>query len=573
MADESQTEEHRGGLNGRRALIALAVWALGALVFFRGPIFSGFRWMTGDPGDWRLGIFLAEHWRLVLTGAAPWPWWRPPYFAPAPDSMTFTDPSFGLAFPYIALRAAGLDEYVSFQLTVMAYSLAGFLAFAALALRVARAPFALALFGAAGFAFSNMNYAKLGHPIYAPVGLLALLVLLYARAMAALPASPRRAHLFGLLGALLFGYLLFTCFQVAWYGALVALATIVVLAVAMPGALRQAVGAVGPGRLAVFAAVQAALLVVAALPFLSVFAANWLGGAERPYWAVLIYAARPLDLFNVGGANLLWGRLVRLTGRLASPDDLNSEFGLAQTPIVGAVFLVLLWFLWRERRRNAGDLRMPGIVAAGIAAVVLAPFAFKIGTASGWWLLRQLVPGASAIRTPFRLQLALALPHWLLIVAGAAVLRAQLAARLAAAAPALHRAVSAGLVLLGALMLAEQVNLADQAWVDRPGEIARIARVPPAPPECRQFFVTSTEPQRSVFALQTDAMMIVLRERIATLNGNSGAWPPQWRLHEVHEPEYLGNAAAWARANRLDAGSGLCRLVLPGGEWSAWSPP
>ncbi len=341
------------GLTARRALVACLVWAAGALLFFRGPLFSGFRWMTGEAGDWRLGIFLAEHWRLVLEGAAPWPWRQPPYFAPAPDSLTFTDPSFGLAFPFVFLRWAGVDAYLSFQLTVMAYSLAGFLAFAALALRVGRAPFALALFGAAGFTFSNMNYAKLGHPIYAPVGLLALLVLLYARALAALPASPGRAHRDGLLGALLFGFLLFTCFQVAWYGALLALATALVLAIAMPHALRGAVAAVAPGRLAAFAAVQAVALVAALVPVLAVFGRAWAAGENRPYWAVLIYAARAFDAVNVGGGNLLWGWLVQLTGRAASPTDTNAEFSLAQTPVVAAVFVILLVWMWRRSASHA----------------------------------------------------------------------------------------------------------------------------------------------------------------------------------------------------------------------------
>ncbi|MBL8836049.1 MAG: hypothetical protein JNL66_07375, partial [Alphaproteobacteria bacterium] len=440
---------------------------------------------------------------------------------------------------------------------------AGFLAFAALALRVGRAPFALALFGAAGFTFSNMNYAKLGHPIYAPVGLLALLVLLYARALAALPSSPGRAHRDGLLGALLFGFLLFTCFQVAWYGALLALATALVLALAWPQVLRGAVGAVGPARLAGFAAVQAGALVAASVPFLIVFGRAWAAGESRPYWAVLIYAARPLDAFNVGGANLLWGWLAQLTGRVSSPAELSAEFSLAQTPVVAAVFLILLIWTWRRHTRQAGELRVPAILAGGVAAIALAPLAYKIGTISGWWLLRQIVPGATAIRTPFRIQLALALPHWFVIVAGAALLREAMAARRAA--------VMAGMVSLGALMLVEQVNLANQSALDRPAELARTGRIAAAPPQCRAFFATSTERTRGHFAIQTDAMMVALRERIPTLNGESGSRPPEWDLLRVYDAGYLDNVADWVRST--DAAAGLCRLELPEGRWSPWAPP
>jgi hypothetical protein len=534
-------------------------------VFFRGPLFSGFRRLTGNTGDWVLAVFLSEHWRLTLSGAAQWPWWQPPYIAPAQGTLAFTDPHFGFVLPYAALRAAGLDAFLSFQLSVMAFSLAGFLAFVALARRVAGAGFGLALLGAAGFTFSNMNYIKLGHPVHATAPLLALLVLLYARALEALSSSPVRANLLGLTGALLFGFLLMTAFQVAWYGALIALTTTLVLVALRPGAVWSAVRATGTGRFATFLAIQLTSLAAAVSPFLSVFAASWLAGDERPYWAVLYYAPRPLDAFNVGTGNLLWGRLVHLLGNTQ-----EGEFMLAQTPIVAAVFLILLFSAWRDRRSAAPDMRMRAILAGGIAAVLLAPLAFKIGSVSGWWLLREAVPGARAIRTPYRIQLALALPLWLVIVAGAGVSWRKLAER-CANAPRLRQALAAGIALLGVLMLAEQINLLDQTGLDRSDERARFARIPAAAPECRTFFVTSTESQRDALALHTDAMMVAVRDRIPTLNGDSGTWPPQWQLNDVHAPDYLENVARWARFNHLNAG--LCRLDLPDGVWSAWTPP
>lgn len=52
--------------------LALAVFAAGFLLVFRGWLFSGFDGAFGDQEDGYLAIALIEHWHHVFTGAVHW---------------------------------------------------------------------------------------------------------------------------------------------------------------------------------------------------------------------------------------------------------------------------------------------------------------------------------------------------------------------------------------------------------------------------------------------------------------------------------------------------------------------
>jgi hypothetical protein len=543
-------------MTARRFFIALAAWAAGAAVFFHDQVLSGFRWIGGDIGDMRIHVFVAEHWRQVLAGRAA-DWLTPPYFYPTPHTIALTDATFALALPHAVFRALGCDELLAFQLAVIATSLAGVIGFTLLALSLLRAPFPLALAGALGFSFANMNYAKTGHPVHAMVWLLPWLVLCGAHAAMALAERFVAAVAWGLASAVLLALIALTAFGVAWFAvALAATAALALLAIE-PVRVREALRAAGPRRLAGFAAIELAALGAAFAPFAVIFLPALLAGAERSYAEVRTYTPGPIALTDFGGSNLLWGWLTRALDPARTAGWISGETSLALTPVVVALALAAIVWLWRRRRAGTLDARMALLLAAGVAVVVIAPLLLRVGMHSLWRYVWTFVPGARAIRTPFRFQLVLALPVWLLLTHGGAQLRQHLARR----SPAL---ANAAVATLAALVLAEQVNLTPVAGIDRPAELARLARIQAPPPSCRSFYVDSQEPRG--LGLQTDAMMIALRTGLPTINGLSGAFPPWWEEHLLYldRPDYRANVAMWAAAHQL---TGLCGVLLPEGRW------
>jgi hypothetical protein len=544
----------------RRLLIALAAWAAGAAVFFHAELLSGFRWLRGDVGDVRLGVFLVEHWRHVLAGGsmAGTGWLTPPYFHPVPRTLAYTDATFGMALPHAVLRWLGLDELLAFELVVILLSLVGVFGFVALA-RLLRVPFAIALPAALGFTFANMNYAKASHPVYALIWLLPVLALCWVRALMALARGLAPAVAWGVAGAALLGFIAFTTFQIAWYPVFVAGVAGAALLALERARLRAAIAAVGVARLSAFGAIVAAALVVAFVPFAITYGPELIGGAERPFWAVLIFAPRPRALVDFGGDNLMWSWITRALDETRTTAYMNSEHSLAQTPIVTALFTIVTLRLWLRRRDGRLDTREALLLAGAIAVIVIVPFAFKIGNVSLWYLIWAVVPGARAIRTPFRVQLVLGLLTWLMLAYGATRLHARLAATRA------RGVATAAVAALAALVLVEQVNLTPVAQIDRPAELARLAAVPPPPAPCRAFYVRSQEPRH--LGLQADAMMVTARFGIPTINGLSGATPPDWApgIAHVDGPGYEPAVAAWAATHGIAAG--LCALELPAGRW------
>src|SRR3954463_15640339 len=94
---------------GRRAAIAatysLALTA-GLLAAFHPTLLSGFTLVQTDPGDTLLNHYVLEHSWLWLTKADyAGTLWSPPFFAPTPLTLAYSETLLGTAPLYWLLRA------------------------------------------------------------------------------------------------------------------------------------------------------------------------------------------------------------------------------------------------------------------------------------------------------------------------------------------------------------------------------------------------------------------------------------------------------------------------------------
>ncbi|MGH7212462.1 MAG: hypothetical protein ACREF1_13490, partial [Acetobacteraceae bacterium] len=164
-----------------------------------------------------------------------------------------------------------------------------------------------------------------------------------------------------------------------------------------------------------------------------------------------------------------------------------------------------------------------------------------------WAVVFQVVPGAAAIRTPFRSEIVALLP----IAACAAV---TLDAVLGRARGAIRRR---GVMLVAFGLLAFAAML-ESLWDTPPNgvsatrETALVAGLPAPPATCRVFGLAPQSPgARRWWELQSDALMFSLHWRLPTVNGNSSWTPPGWGLPQPESPHYAAALAEWVHGHRL----------------------
>ncbi len=508
----------------------------------------------GNDGDTRLAVYLCEHWFQVLHGKASW--LNPSLFYPIKGVLGWSDTFFLYEVFYAPLRLLGADPFLALQLTIIIFSLIGFVTFVYLVRLGFGTPLPAALGCALIFTFSNALWIHAGSPqlsgIYLVPGIL-LMALLSWRAVRS--GRRLRAGVLAGIAGLLWSLLLYSTYYIGWFSSL-ALGLVVVLLLLIGGgsfigqawaALRAAGTTIGWGCLGL-----AIGLIPFARTYLPVRHAN-------SYGDVITGDLR--DLFNVGYGNVLWSHALASTfkGHIS-----NYELSYAVTPTVmllalaGAVMAI--WLLVSRRSYRLGVARLA--VALTGTAVIFAILPVRTRFGSAWAVIWHL-PGASALRAVDRIQVVMGMLAILAIAAAASEV-SQLS--ISRSRSRIWQAI--GLVLL-AVAVGEQVNTNRTSSVDRVTQVAFLGSVSRPPSGCREFFVVDSAQRLAYYEYQVDALLASQKLSIPTINGYSGHFPPGWGLLAPWLPEYPAAVSQWASAHGL--GPGLCRLDLATMRWSAAS--
>lgn len=539
----------------REAVFVVLAWAASAAYLFRNSWTTGFSKLIGNDGDTRLAMYLTEHWFLVLRGRASWD--DPAFFYPARGVLGWTDTFVFFDVFYVPFHVLGADEFLAFELSLIAASLVGFAGFVMLARMLFQATLPIAIAGA--FLFTCANNIALHAAstqlmgVYFVPGLVCIGIAAWRRIGVRPWVSGVLFAVLGVLYALSF----FSFYYVTWLSTLAA----VVLAISLLVTSRHWLA----GRIS-FALRRGwrqllALVVgfgVGIVPFLRVYlpALHEFGG--RSYSGVLSYSPNVRDLLLLGG-NLYWGTFSYDVAR-------GYEKSYAITPILFLCVLVAgPIVLWRaEDRGRAAPRRRLGL-ALCITVVVLAVLPLRASFGSVWIVVWHL-PGASAIRATDRLEIVAALLAALAFTQTATVfLRGR-------GHPRGRRVLPVVLVtILAVIVSTEQFNSNPTALVSRTAQLSLLDSVPRPPPECRSFFVTDTErPDMISYEFEIDAMLVSERVGLPTLNGYSGETPAKWGLYFPGKPSYRVFVSRWMARNHISGG--VCDLDLGPVRWKPFTP-
>ena len=378
----------------------VAIYLVGALVFFRWQIFSNFDLLFGDRGDARLVSFLHEHvyrWLFERSGLL-----SPPFFFDQLDTLGYSDAFLLNQAIYAPVRLLGADPLLALSMVAVVLSAVSY-AFIYLFLRRLDVAVPLAALAALIGTFPNNLFIKSGHLqhfalYYIPVVAYSALV-----AILELNKRPVRAFLFCTIGAALYGFVFSTGYYVAWFFGLALIIFLpITLVVAWPGVrnwLRQ------HPRRALGLAVVAALSFCASITiFIIIYAPVLATGATRTIPGYLRYAPELNDVINVGKANLFWSGPIRALGLIADDRLAFGEVSIALTPLVQVLLTVASIFALRPQFWPQTDAGMARAFVLASAAIFVMFFvlSIKVHNHTLFQILYWTVPGATAIRVGYR---------------------------------------------------------------------------------------------------------------------------------------------------------------------------
>ncbi|MGA8599129.1 MAG: hypothetical protein WB676_30800 [Bryobacteraceae bacterium] len=547
--------------------IAGIVCLLSLVIFFRDFLESGFNLIAGNLGDNRFIIAILEHWRAVAHGRASFR--SPNFFWPEHGVLGYSESLFLFSLPYAVGRAAGLDLYIAFELTLILFKAVGFFSMLWLLRSFVRVSRSVALVGSTLFTISNLYFIDTGHAHLMTVVFVPLLACLACAGWLAYGRGQKGlGHIYsGLLGLLL-ALVLFTSFYIGWFAILaggVAFASAVLLRILQARSLSplREWSRLAVGRSSLLAT---ALLVfyVAIIPFLITYLPTLKQTSGRAFQENRLYSSRPVDLLNIGEGNWIWGRAVDSlmiwlgNGPMAPTESQRGWPPLTLALIAAGLFL---GFRRKEDRGRAGLLRYDERFLAAVLGVSFITgwvLSVKVGERSLWWLVFKFIPGGSAVRVPARFNLVL---NVFAIILACLVLNGL--------AKQGRRVWKVVFWAVSFFLIAEQINTAPAHLIRRDSENAILARVGRPPSTCRSFFLTHPARRPGKLALlsidQIDPMLIARSYNIPTLNGYSGWFPPGWDFFAFGRG-YLQNVRWWAR--RKEITSGLCGLDLRDGSWT-----
>lgn len=539
------TRQHEQLLFGVALLIFLAMFAQ----FFGSTIWSGFRWLSGDAGDYALISVLHEHVYRSLLGHASLR--NPHFYYPVPDILGYTDAFLLNQIFYLPLRLIGLSPLLAMQLTFMLLSLVGAAAFVCLLTRFLGVRLWLAVVAASIFAFSHSLYMKSIHPQHYAIYYLPLIACLFLTSLLS-ARSKTSVLLLAFTAGLLLGLTFATGYYMAWFFVFFLIFAIPLYAFLNWHMIRDRFRdepARKQAKMSLAGSVIGFGLGALVVAWIYLPALGALKSLTRMTY--LAQGATFRDIINVSDGNLMWGWLLRASHIIPLQRLQMTEIQLAVTPLL--VIAVTTGTIVIFRRRHSSmycRAAAPLCVAILFGYAMLYLFTITIHGTSLFFVIQKFVPGAIAIRVGFRSQV---LSAGFMSLAFAVVAEAYL--RLAddrtvgwhwLKVPARESAV----LVVAAILALEQVDLHSLARLDRVQEEATLANTPPPPAECRVFAVYN-DGSRMLQAIHTDAMRMSQRFDIPTVNGYSGGSPPRWDFGNVWEPSYLDKVRRWVRDNKV----------------------
>jgi len=535
--------------------MVIAVGLLATAVFFRAQIANGFTNLFSDRYDGFIEVSLLEHWFNVFRGYS-----HPfvtNYFYPEPNTLGYNDGYFLYGVIYSIPRLLGADAFLSSELVNVVVRAIGYFGLYAALRRMFGLDRAWSMFGAVIFTLSNGAFIHMVHQQLLSVSFVPVVAVLAWEMVDSLKQNRRlRGIGFGVACVALYAMLLMTAFYMAWFFAYFTLFFLAAWLLFSPWKGKKEIAGIVWRHFPIL--VLFVLLLGAGLyPFMALYGPKADETGMHDIASMALFSPSVFDMVHVGDGNLVFGKLdAALHHRIAPDISLFTERTTGFPLAILAVFFCAVG--WSVFHRKDVPLALPAALATLCSWVMLMHF----GRDTAFYpIVYEYIPGGKAIRVISRYQLFLAAPLIALAVC--------FLARSSATWP------KWALGALCLLLVAEEINIHPGLGIDRPHWTARLARLGPAPAECRSFFVSRVDLKEGhmsgriegVYLHSVDAMLVAELHHLPTVNGYASFQPPDYWLFLPEEPDYLKRVKTFQDQRKL---TGFCALDLP---TMTWAPP
>lgn len=584
----------------KTAPIFVLFYLLGAFIAFHDVVLSGFQIILGDELDARLIIHIQEHWLQVLAGRVDW--LDLGMFFPVDNSLGYSDAFFLFAIGHGFFRLLGFGIYEAAIANCFLLAAIGYAGMYLILRREAGMPRVLACWGGSLFICASpiMVNAMMSHPQMLNVWLLPYPVMLIGTLLRRRGAPWRRVVIPALLLGLTLSALFFTTFYTSWFFVLyTGFMIVIVILVGLfsmsfkrapsesikieasfrHGALKNRLENALDYRFSIllFALAFFASLTPFFMTYVPVLHESGGWGFSSVKSNLPVFA----DFLNPSIWNLMWSGV---WAHVLGYGEFHAERQLGLPLLTFCLFFVSGGLLYRRRREQlvptevqSAPLFSPcALWAAFIAVLVCWLLLLRVEGISLWWIIFETVPGASAIRSPFRFNAMLVLPIIVIIGWGIHTLW-QVASRSSSWNEWL---LKCALVGAAGFALAEQWNggrdVGETAF-DISRVEKRIARIPPPPAGTEVFYAIPYASQSWANDLRSalDAWAIGQKHGLKTVNGFSGVIPQGFELFRHNregDPQDIESEVFRWLALKNYTGP-LAKLNLETAEWSAAPDP
>ena len=535
----------------------LGLWGL--FQFHACEFQTGFELVPGGRGDNRMVTAQLEYWHQALLGMGSV--LSPAYYFPARDVLGYSDAYLAHALGYHLLRALGEDPFTAFQWWVLFFNALNYI-FAYLMLRLGFrfSRFSSAL-GAFVFAFNAPKFNQWSHTQLQFLCGLPLILWILASTLREMESlSNRRFFLRISTAGWIFSFQLLTAFYPGW---LFLFWSILCLGLSLCFSnIRTFICGVwnrkrGPLLWAM------GMTILGLIPFGVIYGPAYLMVGGKPYTEVQMMTPNLWTYLWMGPRHAWWGWLwdrIPALQLLPVEGEMRMGFGLALSLLVVVAFFAMTGMLFKKQWMDWESDKAPRYsigAAAFFGTAIFCLLAFDYDGFSPWKWIYEYVPGASAVRALGRWSVVLALPLSILFSAfmdwswGKMGFIKELKIQW----------IGKGLVVFFALcVLYEQTAFPPTPGFSKHSELARLERLSEKLPSNAGPFYVTVKPglmtgsyggPLSATDVQIDAMLISAVRGIPTLNGYSGANPPQWGLYKVRSPFYPKYVKDWVNRSAL----------------------
>lgn len=512
------------------------------LIFHRELLLSGFDLLSGDAGDARLNIIIADSWRDYFSGRLPLRSTR--IFYPYPNSQGFTDLSLTLFLFSAPLRLLGLDEMRSVQLLYILLLFLGSFSFFYLARKVLKFSFPISLTGALFIVFNNAFFHKIIRTQFYFLMLVPLFTIFFVRFWQNWKEEQREKQLFfyGAGAVLTYAVIAYSNFYTSFFIALFLFFFFLswgIYLLVRKGALHFTLKKAGiiVGLILFF--------ILLFLPFFYIYKPLLSETFYRTWEQVSYGLPVATDILNFGKENLLWGGLYERFFPPIHKDFLDHVYGLPPLSFLLAIFS--LFCFWKQVKK---DRKVYPLYIFLLLSSMILTFIFTVKPYPFWslyYVIWKYFPGGRGIGAVARIYVFLMLPLALFIMG---VMEEKLREY-----PRKKQLLLASIG--GLLLLADHLNDCKlYSWSISRAK-SKLEKAVPPPADCQSFFLKPAPPNKDVIAknifqsqMSLEAWNMAKKYKIFTLNGYSGNVPRDEdgrQLGGIAEKDYSFAVERWIK--------------------------